>query len=482
MTTAISRFIEKCRYAHAHPVEGGYRHALKLVVPMVLANSVLVVMQFTDRILLSRYSSLSIQAAVPSGMLSFTLISFFSAIAGYSSTFVAQYHGAKDAKSSVKSCVSGLWIALACIPIFIAMIPFCDAILGSFGHAPELLEQERIYSFWMVLSGFLMTTHWVMGGYLTSRDRVLAGTLVSVAGCIVNIALDWVMIFGFGGFPAMGLRGAAIATFASSVFGTLALLAMILPDIVKAGARDVLAPDFSLIWRIIRFGIPSGLHTVFDAGSYSLFTLLTARLSPLELATSNIAFSINCLAISPLIGFGSAAGILVGQFQGAGRGDLAKRSGWRCLHLAWIYMAACAVLFICFPGELLACFRSADAPYTVDQMLRLGRLLLLMMAGWGMFDTMNAVFIGALKGAGDTPFVMLTISLLAWFFWIPAELLALNVPPLAFHPRAFLGYFIIDAWVVQVIYLITLAFFFLVRWCRGRWMKIDLIDKEGAKA
>lgn len=468
MPRFISNFIEKCRYAHAHPVEGGYRHALKLIVPLVLGNSAFTIMQFSDRILLSRHSSLSIQAALPAGMLSFTLISFFSAIAGYSSTFVAQYHGAKDDVSCVRSAMSGLWLSLIFTPIFLAMIPAIDICLSIAGHPEALREQECIYAFWMLLGGFPMTVQWVFNGYLVSRNRVIANTVMTVFGCALNILLDVLLIFGYWGFPAWGLRGAAIATFASQMITMSAQGLLLVPDIRRVGFHNVIAPDWHLIWRMIRFGAPSGVQMLFDAGSYSFFTILTARLDALSLATSNIAFSINSLAISPLIGFGTAASTLVGQFQGEGNSKLAMRSGWRCMHLAWAYMFICALVFVFFPEQLLVMFRSPDAEYTVEEMLGLGRILLWMMAGWGMFDAMNAIFMGTLKGAGDTFFVMLNLTLLAWLFWIPLELLIINVFELG----------IVAAWFGQVAYLVILSLIHLWRWCSGRWAKIDLIEKR----
>lgn len=468
MKRLFSRFIEKCRYARAHPAEGGYRHALKLIMPLVLGNSAFTVMQFCDRILLSRHSSLSIQAALPAGMLSFTLVGFFAAIAGYSATFVAQYHGAKDDVSCVRSAMSGLWMSLLFTPVFLALIPASDFCLALAGHPEALREQEGIYSFWMLLGGIPLTVGWVLNGYLVSRNRVVANTVITVFGCALNILLDALLIFGYWGFPAWGLRGAAIATFASQSIATFAQGLLLLPDIRRVGLRNVAAPDWRLIWRMIRYGAPSGLQMLFDAGSYSFFTILTARLDALSLATSNIAFSINSLAISPLIGFGTAAQTLVGQFQGEGNSRLAMRCGWRCMHLAWGYMLICAIVFIVFPEQLLVMFRSPDAEYTVAEMLGLGRILLLFMAGWGMFDAMNAIFMGTLKGAGDTMFVMLAITLLAWLFWIPMEILIISV----------FGLGIVAAWVGQAAYLVILSLVYLWRWCGGRWMKIDLIERR----
>ena len=98
--------------------DGGYRHVLRLVVPMVLSNAAFTVMQFTDRVLVARFSSEAIQAAMPAGILTFCLMSLFTATAGYAGTFVAQYHGAGDRRATIRSCVAGVWLTVLFLPFF----------------------------------------------------------------------------------------------------------------------------------------------------------------------------------------------------------------------------------------------------------------------------------------------------------------------------------------------------------------------------
>ena len=450
------------------PADGGYRHALRLVIPMVLSHAAFTVMQFTDRVLLSRYSSEAIQAAMPAGVLSFTLLCFFATVAGYSGTFVAQYHGAGDSRSCVRACMAGLLLSLAALPFCFLMMPLCAWLVRLAGHAPAIQELEGTYTFWMLLGGVPMAMHWVLGGYLTGRNRVVINAVATALGCAVNILLDFALIFGRWGFPEWGLRGAAVATFASNVFGSGLILAVVLldRDFRAMPWREVLRPDWSIMRRVVRFGTPAGIQNLFDIGAFAFFVMITGRLDALSLATSNIAFSINNLAISPLFGFGNAASVLVGQFQGARQPALARKAGWRCLHLAWLYMAAIGLIFVLFPETLLELFKSADAEYTVEQMIGLGRKLLFLMAAWGMFDTMNVLLMGALKGAGDTRFVMLTLTLGAWLVWIPSEIVILNVLDMG----------IFGAWVDQLVYIVLIALVFLARWVRGRWMDIRMIE------
>ena len=459
--------------ARQRPAEdGGYRHVLRLVVPMVLSNAAFTVMQFTDRVLVARFSSEAIQAAMPAGILTFCLMSLLTATAGYAGTFVAQYHGAGDRRATIRSCAAGVWLTVLFLPLFAALVPLCSWILSLTARDAALLALEDRYAFWMLLGAPLVSLHWVLSGYLVGRNRVVANALVTVAGCAANVGLDFWLIFGGGGVPALGLEGAGIATFGSVALQVAGTLGLVLAerDVRALPRRELLRPDWGLVRRIVRFGLPAGVQLCFDMASFTVFVLLTGRLDPLSLATSNIAFSINNLAFSPLMGFSNAAAILAGQFQGAEKPRLAQDSVMRCLRLAWCYMAPCAAVFLLLPGPLLGAFRSPDAPYSVAQMTGLGRLLLAMLAAWGMFDTMNLVFLGALKGAGDTRFAMAWLLGTEWLIFVPGVLVAMRV----------LDGGILGAWAVQLFYIVLLSLGLYVRWRRGRWMDIRLVEKGGS--
>lgn len=463
-------------------ISASYRDILRIVIPMVLSNMAFTVMQFTDRVLLARYSSEAIQAALPAGILGFTLLTFFTSIASYSGTFVAQYYGAGNPTACRRACAAGLHLSAAIVPICILLIPLCYWLLSVSGHPPSLQVLERPYAFWTLVGGPFVAMQWTLGGYLSGTGRVNLCSFLSVLGCAANIFLDILFIFGPAGCPSlgipgswaaffhvpeMGIEGAAIATTLSCVLSCILMLIVTLrmPENRGAPVRDWVKPDVPLLRRVLRFGTPAGIQSFFDLGAFAVFVVLTGRLDALSLAASNIVLSINNLAFSPLIGFSTAASIIVGQLQGAQQSDLAKKAGFRCLHLGWIYMAFIATVFICFTHPLLEIFRSPDAPYTVEELYNLGRALLICIIVWGFFDTMNVTFIGALKGAGDTKMVMLILTIGGWLVWVPAEVLCLLV----------LGGTIVDAWILQCVYIILLSLIFLGRWYRGRWQKIRLI-------
>ena len=447
---------------------GGFREILSLAIPLVISNSAFTVMQFCDRVFLARYDDLAIQAALPAGILSFALMCLFLAVAGYSSTLVAQYHGAGERLQCVRATVQGVYFSFFCLPVFVLLVPVGYWLIDLFGHAPDLVVQERMYFSWMMFSALPVGLGWSISGFFTGRSRVHLNTVSNVIGCGVNIVLDYVMIFGKLGFPEMGLKGAAIATCLSScVAPAIQAVYMLRSDSVRElGFRKAFRLDWTIMRTLIRFGVPSGVQIMLDCGAFAFFVMMTARLDAVSLTASNVALSINTLAFSPLMGFGSAAAIKSGQYKGAGDFDHAMKSGWSALKLGWCYMAFIGSVFVLFPETLLSMFiSSGETGLDTHAFLRTGTTLMYLMTAWGIFDTATVVLIGALKGVGDTRFVMWYLSLMAWLVWVPGELIIFK-----------LGGGIVPAWIFLAIYVSTLSFGFARRWRRGRWNAIHVID------
>ena len=450
------------------PRFGRYREVLRIATPLIIGNSVLTLMQFCDRLFLARYSSVSIQAALPAGILSFTFISLFVAAAGYSGTFVAQYHGAGDRRQCVRITAQGLWLALACIPCLHLLTPLGIWAMRVIGHAPEVVAEERIYFGWMMLGGFLIPLNAVIGGFFTGQSRMRLHMTANVIGALANIVLDYLLIFGRCGFPRMGIEGAAIATVLAGAIAPLVQLAVFLRDpfVRELGARAVWRPDPALMRRILRFGIPAGLHLMADVTSFAAFVMLTGRLDALSLAASNIALSINWLVVCPLMGMSAAAAILTGQHQGSRDSAAAAQAGWNTLRLAWAYMAVMAGLFIAGSNLLFRLFYAADSGFSLAQLQAIGFQMMVAMTLWGLFDTASIVLTGALRGVGDTRFVMVYMLIMGWGLWIPAEVLVLAR-----------GGTILHAWYVLAVYVALLSFGFILRWRNGRWRTIRLIPE-----
>lgn len=450
-------------------VPGGYREVLRIAYPLIISTGSFSLMQFVDRVFLARYSVISIQAALPAGLLSFTLCATFMALAGYANTFVAQYYGNGNLQGCSRSTAQGVWVALFSWPVILALIPFGRFLLRIAGHAPEVLTQELDYLTILMIGGLMVPLGAAIGSFFTGRGDTLTNMYAQLAGNIVNILLDWVFIFGKLGFPEMGIRGAAIATVIGSSVSALILFAQYLRPRTNASyaTRSLWRIDWPLLRRLLRFGVPAGFHLLLDVSSFSMFVLMTGRLGSLSLAVSNIALSINSLAFMPLIGISITASTLVGQYQGKGRSDLAEKSGWTALKIGLMYMTFMAVTYLTLPHYYFQLFSGHDAgSFSLDELLQIGRWLLLLMAVWGMLDTINLVLGGALKGAGDTKFVMWYSTIMGWFLFVPGE----------WYIIYFRNHGILAAWGFLAFTIIIISGGFYWRFKAGSWKRIKLLE------
>ncbi len=464
--------------ASKDPVPGGYREMWRMAAPLILSMASYTIMQFCDRVFLARYSSVTIQAALPAGILAHTLICFFQALAGYAGTFTAHYHGAKDPAQCVRATVQGLWLALASWPLILLLIPLGNWLMLLSAHAPAVYEAERTYFVILMAGGLMVPLNAAIGGYFMGIGQTKVNMVANALGCSLNIVLNYAMIFGHWGSPELGIAGAAYATIISGGVTCLVQLALFCREHAvrqqaltggRGAAPAVWRPDPALLGRIVRFGTPSGLQLLMDIGSFALFIMLTGRLGELQLAASNIAFSINNLAFAPLLGFGLAASTVVSQHQGARNPEAAMRAGYTGLKLGLLYMCVIGATFVLFPRGYFSLFQPAHAAFTADELLTLGRTMLLLMTAWGLLDTVTIILSGALKGAGDTRFVMIYMVLGGWLVLVPGTLLLLR-----------LGYGILGLWVWLAVYVCLLALGFGWRWRQGRWKTIRVIEpREG---
>jgi len=299
--------------------------------------------------------------------------------------------------------------------------------------------------------------------------------LASLASNMANIALDYAMIFGHWGFPAWGIAGAAVATVISSALGLSILLALYFRKEFRgeyatwSGQRM----EWRMMAPLLRYGIPASLNSLQDVGAFTFFVVLLGRLPAADMAASNIAFSINNVAFMPLMGMGMAATILVGQYQGARQAATAERAGRTALKMGWVYMGVVALSFLLFPEPYFALFTGDKAGMvTLGEVIGKGRWLLVMMALWGLLDAINLIVGGALKGAGDTRFVLVYSALATWLVWMPGELALL----------LWLDAGLMAAWLWMTVFVFLLAAGFWLRFKRGKWKAIEMIRQAPREA
>ena len=197
--------------------------------------------------------------------------------------------------------------------------------------------------------------------------------------------------------------------------------------------------------------------------------MLVGRIGTAELTATNVAFQINTLAFMPMIGFGVATSTLVGQWLGRGRPELAARAAWSAFHMAILYMAAIAICYVVVPGAFIDLFTRKAAPGSFAQIRPLAVVILRFVAAYCVLDTMNVILASALKGAGDTRFVMAWSVTLGWAIMVIPTWICCARP----------GGSIYLAWAFLTIYVNLTGLIFLWRFMQGKWRSMRVI--EGAR-
>lgn len=448
--------------------ESGYRQVLVIAVPLILSTGAWSVQHFVDRMFLTWYSPETIAAAMPAGMLNFTMMSLFLGTASYVGTFVAQYYGARRYTRIGQVLWQGVYISILGGIVHLLLIPLAEPIFRFVGHDPLVQENEIIYFQILCLGAMPTIGASALSGFFSGLGRTWPVMWVNVLGTGVNLILDYALIFGNWGFPGMGIKGAALGTVAFGCFSFLVFFVLVSRRSYEHRYRTLRGWMFdrSLFLRLLRFGSPSGIQFFLDMIGFTAFILLVGRLGTLQLVATNIAFNINNLAFMPMIGFGIAISVLVGQHLGRNRPDLAERSVYSGFHLTFLYMASVAAMYVLVPDIFLAPFASQADPDQFFSVREITVLLLRFVAVYSLFDALNVIFASAIKGAGDTRFVMFAIAIVSW--------VGLIIP--SYIVIIMLDAGIYSAWAIASSYVCMLGLIFLFRFLGGKWKSMRVIE------
>jgi len=453
---------------------GGYGELLRIAFPLILSTGSWSLQHFVDRMFLAWYSPEAIAASTPAGVLNYTLMTPFIGTAGYVSTFVAQYHGADRPERVGPSVWQGIYISLLGAVVMALLVPLAEPMFRLAGHAEEIRRQEVIYFSLLCLGAFPGIAAAALAGFFSGRGQAWPVMWANLAATLVNIVLDYLLIFGPGGLPELGIAGAAIATNVSLV-AALAVYAVL---ILRAGHDEQFKilrgwrPDPTLLLRILRFGLPNGIQFFVDMAGFTIFLLIVGRLGTPSLAATNIALNVNTLAFMPMVGLGMAVTVLVGQYLGRDRPGLAERAVISGLHVTLLYTGGVALLYVLTPGVFLLPYGLYADPRLYQDIRGLTVVLLRFVALYSLFDALTIVFASALKGAGDTRFVMVMVAGLSAGVLVLPTYVAVEV----------LGRGVLAGWVIGTAYVLSLGVSFFLRFKGGAWKHMRVIEAAGPPA
>ena len=369
----------------------------RLATPIVVAQVGLMSMGVVDTVMVGRVSAAAL-AAVALGNLYFYTVS--TAAAGtllVLDPIVAQAAGARDAHRIALGVQRGLVLAvLLAAPTALLLWPV-RWVLALFRQPPELIELAESYVRISLVGLLPFLAFVVLRQTLQALHRVRALVLVVVTGNLVNVALNWVLVYGHLGARAMGVSGSAWATVASRwamtlllfVGGWSALRAAVLPWRREAFDRASLGRMFRLGWTI-------GLQQVLEFGVFAAIGLLMGVLGTPEMAAHEIALNLASLTFMVPLGFGAAAAVRVGRAVGEGDRAAARVRARTALVCGVGFMACTAALMLAFPGVIAAAYTNQPIVASIAASL-------IPIAGmFQLFDGIQAVSAGILRGLGDT--------------------------------------------------------------------------------
>jgi MATE family multidrug resistance protein len=454
--------------------EGGARELLKIALPLIVTNSVWTLEIAIDRMMLSWYHPDAVAASMPAVLLIWTPLILLQTTAAYTTTFVAQYVGAGRPHRVGPAVWQGIYFSILSGLVLFGVAPFSGAIFQMVGHSASVQEFERIYFETLCFSAMPTLVVAAATSFFMGRGQSWTVLWINSVGLIANAVLDWFWIFGRAGFPEAGIAGAGW----SNAIGMAISAVLAIGLMLRRKYREEFATargwqlDVPLFGRMMRYGLPSGFQGFFDLLAFSIFIFLVGRMGDAEMAATSIAFTINMVAIIPMLGMGQAIAVLVGQRLGENRPELAERSTWTCLKLTFVYMAIAAFLFLVTPGLFVALFQSQAALMANEAEMAkamaaaaLVPILLRFTALYTLFDSMNLIFCFALRGAGDTYFVTGASLAMVWPIMV--------LPTIA---AWYFGWGLYWAWVFATAYIIALALVFLFRFRHGKWKSMRVIE------
>lgn len=440
----------------------GLREVVQLAWPLVLNNSIWTAQIFVDRTILARHDVNELAATLNSVLIFWSALNLFFFTTMYVSTFVSQYIGAGRPHRIGPVVGQAVYTALIGGVFFLGLMTFADRIFANIG-AEEVRGFEATYFRLLCLSAMPTLLAAATNSFFIGRGDSRTVLYVSIVALFVNATLDFLLVFGRFGFPEMGIAGAGWATVAGQWVSACISMGLFLRKRYRIEYRttDFWRFDPALFRRLLRFGVPNGVFVTLETGAFTCLTLVIGELGTREAAASTAALTLNMLAFLPAMGLGQTVEVLVGKYQGQDRPDLSEQRTYVGFALAWSFMAVMALFYLLIPEILLTPFNDNSSP----EVIALATVILRFVAFYCMFDAGNSIFSCALRGAGDTRFVMLVVSFLPW--------LGMALPAfIAFR----LGAGIYWLWGIASAYIATLAFVFYFRFRHGAWRTMKVIE------
>ena len=377
---------------------------LALAAPVIIAELGWVTMSVVDMLMVGWLGPDAIGAVGIASSLFIAVAVFAMGLLLGLDPLVARAFGARRIDECHRWLVAGVWLAVLATPPIVAVVYLMNAALPRLGLPPAVVALAQPYLAVVGWSLPPLLLYVAFRRYLQAMNIVRAVTYTLLAANVINAIANWVLIFGYYGAPELGVTGAAWATLTSRAVMAGVLFAVIVRRERHTEPRlgeTPLALDLPRVRRLVRLGFPAGGQMLLEVGVFALATALAGRVSTTALAAHQIAIQMASLTFMIPYGLSSAAAVRVGQALGRREPANAIAAGWTAIALGVSFMAGAAVVFLTIPAALIRVF-SDDS-----DVIALGVRLLFVAAVFQLFDALQGVTTGALRGLADTRTAML---------------------------------------------------------------------------
>lgn len=441
------------------------RTLLALALPMVLARASQSAITFADVYQVKHLGPGALAATATGGLNVFVFAILGVGTAFIVQSFVAQHVGRGDLDATRRFAWYGLAIAAAAQLLGLGLLPAIDPLLALTGYSAGVQQQMGDYMAIRLLAVAAIVGTEALGNWYGGLGKTWMQMIAGLIAMVSNIGLNWLLIDGHLGLPALGVNGAALASTLASWLGLAFLVVAFWRRWGGAPrARGPLRLSLHELGRVARFGLPNGLNWFLEFAAFQLFINgVVASLGDHTVAALNVVLAVNSLSFMPAFGLASAGAILAGQAIGRGERDAVWPQVRTTLLVAATWMGVIGALYLLAPGAVLSLFESDAA----RELVAVGTSMLAISAAWQLFDAAGMTLSETLRAAGDTFWTAAVRLILAWAVFTPAAFLVVRV----------WGGGAVGAMLCLVAYLGLLAVALAWRFRSGAWRRIELIER-----
>ncbi|MCP4374932.1 MAG: MATE family efflux transporter [bacterium] len=455
---------------------GGFREVLRMAWPASVAMLGSTIIKFVDGLMVSKVGSAPFSAQFLGGMSAFVPEALILGMLTVINTYVSQNIGAGRYKRAGQYAWAGMAVAFGAAVIISTLWFFSDAIFAMIGHEEHALES--MYFKYMIVAVLVTLPTRVLEQFFFGVHRPQIVLFASVVANLLNIGINYVLIFGKFGAPAMGLKGAAIGSVIAWIVQFLILVPIFLSARMhdKFGTRLIKATRWQHCKDILHVGWPAGVQLCNDMLSWSVcVAILAGSFGEAHRAATTIAMRYIGLAFMPAVGIGIATTALVGRYIGHGEPDIARKRAHQGVITAMVWMGVCGVLFWAFRYPMVQLFATSEhiamttQNVSPDEIVRVGVQIMVCAAIFQLSDAVGIVYIGALRGSGDTRWPMYVTIGLSWSIIVGGGYAIVKLLP----QLESLG-----PWMAASVYVIVMGAVMAWRFESGAWRKIDILRRR----